>query len=55
MKMSRLNAASRKIRKKMMNAGPSAVQKTVNAVLAVLSVALFFLNAAAVWRRLVDW
>ena len=33
-----------------------AVQKTVNAVLAVLSVALFFLTQPLVWRfRLVDW
>ena len=32
------------------------VQKTVNAVLAVLSVALFFLTQPLVWRfRLVDW
>ena len=33
-----------------------AVQKTVNAVLAVLSVVLFFLTQPLVWRfRLVDW
>ena len=33
-----------------------AVQKTVNSVLAVLSVALFFLTQPLVWRfRLVDW
>ena len=33
-----------------------AVQKTVNAVLAVLSVALFFLTQPLVWRfRFVDW
>lgn len=33
-----------------------AIQKTVNAVLAVLSVVLFFLTQPLVWRfRLVDW
>ena len=33
-----------------------AVQKTVNAVLAVLSVVLFFLTQPLVWRfRFVDW
>ena len=33
-----------------------AMQKTVNAVLAILSVALFFLTQPLVWRfRLVDW
>ena len=33
-----------------------AVQKTVNALLAVLSVVLFFLTQPLVWRfRLVDW
>ena len=33
-----------------------AVQKTVNAVLAVLSMVLFFLTQPLVWRfRLVDW
>ena len=33
-----------------------AVQKAVNAVLAVLSVVLFFLTQPLVWRfRLVDW
>ena len=33
-----------------------AIQKTVNAVLAVFSVVLFFLTQPLVWRfRLVDW
>ena len=39
-----------------MSRGGYAVQKTVNAVLAVLSVVLFFLAQPLIWRfRLVDW